>query len=166
MGKPDRHRQGNRTPACHLPALPLVLLLRALRGTDGTSSRVPPQGPPFPKLAWALAAYARAQEDLVREVMGGALFCGCRMPVWGTQSSAKGAGAGLCPGSMAGPLSGAPLIPPRWLRSLLLSRTPHTGAPLAPPGTTSAAAPGCQRALGCQLPHPCSGVLEPSSPAS
>lgn len=30
-----------------------------------------PQCPPFPKLAWALAAYARAQEDLVGEVMGG-----------------------------------------------------------------------------------------------
>lgn len=86
----------DKTPACHLPALTLVLLHQALGGTDGAGSRVSPQCPPFPKLAWALAAYARAQEDLVGEVIGGALFCGGRLPMWGTQGNAKGAGAGLC----------------------------------------------------------------------
>lgn len=65
----ETRQTGDKTPACHLPPLPLVPLHWALGGTDGASSRVPPQCPPFPKLAWALAAYARAQEDLVGEVM-------------------------------------------------------------------------------------------------
>lgn len=63
----------------------------------------PPDTPPFPKPAWALAAYARAQEDLVGEVAG-----------WGggTCLWAQDACVGAVPRvqelvpALAGPLSG------------------------------------------------------------
>lgn len=103
---------GGQTP-CLPPASPppLVLLHRVLGGTDGAGSGVPPQCPPFPKPAWALAAYARAQEDLVGEVGGGHLPVGAGCPCGGPWGSARGAGAGPCPDSKAGCLSAASLAP-------------------------------------------------------
>lgn len=176
-GRPDTRlagQTGGQTP-CLPPASPpppLVLLHRVLGGTDGAGSGVPPQCPPFPKPAWALAAYARAQEDLVGEAAGGGhLPVGAGCPCGGPWGSARGAGAGPCPDSKAGCLSAASLAPhliqapccspaPPPILGCLLPLQPSKRSPLAAP--LGASGPwGASRPVSAR-----SGVLEPSSPAS
>lgn len=135
-------RRGDKPPACHLPPPPpLVLLHRVLGGTDGAGSGVPPQCPPFPKPAWALAAYARAQEDLVGEV-GGGVTC-----LWVQDAHVGGHGAVLGVQELVPALTvrqDACLqhpLPPAWFRPPVaaLPPPPYWGAsclsspPSAPP---------------------------------
>lgn len=75
--------------------------------------------------------------------------------MWGTQGSAKGAGAGPFPGSTAGPLSGASLTPQMAQVPCCCPNPPMQGCLLPLQALPHSSSPGCQRALGCQLPHPC-----------
>lgn len=78
----------------------------------------------------------------------GGTFLWVQMPVWGTQGSAKGAGAGLCPGSLAGPLSGASLAPQMAQVPCCCLTPPHSRVPPAPPGTTLQQQPRVPAGLG------------------
>lgn len=105
--------------------------------------------PPLPQACLALAAYARAQEDLVGEVRGGgALFCGCRCPCGGHKAVPRVPELVSALAVWQDPCLEHPW-PPRWLRSpVAVSLPPHSRVPPAPPGTTLQQQPGVPAGLG------------------
>lgn len=130
-------------PPCLSGAVP------GTRGHRWSQQRgAPPVPPPFPKPTQALAAYARAQEDLVGEVAGG----GGGICLWaqdtGGTGSARGARA-LVVRQEHHPEH--PLLPTQFRPPCCSPSHPGEGCLSLPPSCT----PGCRRALGCQPPRPC-----------